>query len=199
MLHQIPLALAFDNGQVRRPLMGFRSWDYVGIKVTGAEMNATIDALAEKREIPGELEPVSLADLGYRDVAIDDGWQPVNECHQVPGAIHRGFHRPDGSPIVDETRFPGGIEAMAHRAKKHNLSFSWYTNNCGCSESGYSDPKEIEAHYEGDVHAMINWGVRGLKVDGCSQFNNMTKVRTNVVVWVVVMQQYSSVPGSLCL
>ena len=51
-------------------MQGWRSWEDVGIKVTGAEMNATIDAMALPRNLPGEDQPVSLLDLGYTDVAI---------------------------------------------------------------------------------------------------------------------------------
>ena len=156
--------------------MGFRSWEFVGIKVDEAEMLAAIAALAKKRDgLDGLEDGVSLVDLGYTDVAIDDGWQPVGQCHHVPGAVHAGFHRADGSPIIDRTRFPGGMEAMAASARAHSLTFSWYTNNCGCAEGGYTDPQEIDGHYRGDIDAMARWSATGLKVDGCSQFNNMTR------------------------
>jgi len=45
--------------------------------------------------------PTSLADLGYTDVGLDDGWQLDNSG---PGG--KGFHNATGGPIVDTTGGP---------------------------------------------------------------------------------------------
>ena len=164
----LAVAYANENGRATRPVMGWRSWEYVGVNITGTEMNLTIDAIALKRSLAGEQHPVSLLDLGYTDVAIDDGWQPPScTTHAVPGAINGGFHTARGEPIVDGMRFPGGFAGFVHRAKRHPpMTFSWYTNNCECAERNYSSAEQIHTHYKGDVEATVSSGMSGVKVDG---------------------------------
>ena len=65
------LFLALDDGLGRTPPMGWRSWNCWGLEVTDAKMRAAVDALSNRSTPTG----VSLADLGYASVGLDDGWQ----------------------------------------------------------------------------------------------------------------------------
>ena len=168
-------AVALDNGLAVSPPMGFRTWEYLGINVNASIMRGVIDAITETL---GGLEGQSLFEVGYRNVAVDDGWQKGYENASDAPGINGGFHTFDGTPIVDLDAFPGGLEAIAAYGAKKDVSVSWYTNNCGDGksppETGYRDPAQIRQHYVGDVKANLNWGLYGFKVDGCGQFNNMT-------------------------
>ena len=65
---------ALPNGIAARPPMGWRSWQFVGAKVNGTQLRVAIDALAAPRRMPFSNKTRSLIELGYTDVAVDDGW-----------------------------------------------------------------------------------------------------------------------------
>ena len=49
----------------------------------------------------------------------------------------------------------------------------WYLNNCGCNEHQFEGPM-IATIMEGSVKALAEMGWEGLKLDSCSQFNNLS-------------------------
>ena len=71
---------------------------------------------------------VSLADLGYRDVGLDDTWQ---KCNSPDAAEGMHYHDHYGNPIVNYDRFPS-LSKMTRHAKNLNLTAGWYANNCAC-------------------------------------------------------------------
>ncbi len=101
--------------------------------------------------------PTSLADLGFKDVGLDDNWQL---CAKY-GPNGYTYHNADGFPMVNTERFPDFI-AMTTYAHSLNLTAGWYGNNCICSDH-CSDP----TCYLGDVTATIEFGFDSIKLDGC--------------------------------
>jgi alpha-galactosidase len=64
------VTLALDNGLAITPPMGWRSWNCDHGDVTDEKIRMTIDAIVKPG--PGG---VSLADVGFGRVGVDDGWQ----------------------------------------------------------------------------------------------------------------------------
>ena len=77
-----------------------------------------MEALATRKRTVGGV-PTSLADLGFRDAGIDDGWQM---CNSGPGG--NGFHNASGYPIVNESRFPD-LRGMTAKANRLGLTAGW--------------------------------------------------------------------------
>ena len=110
--------------------------------------------------------PTSLADLGYTDVGLDDGWQLDNSG---PGG--KGFHNATGGPIVDTTRFPD-LAAMTAFGHARNLTVGWYANNCHDNDGAAGTPAPL-SHYEGDVAALRAYGFDSTKLDSCGAEKNV--------------------------
>jgi alpha-galactosidase len=148
------LAAAKDDGLALTPPRGWRSWNALGLHVDQPSLEAVMDAVTVRRPLwNGSL--ASLADLGYTNVGLDDGWQA---CHAGVGG---GFHRADGTPIVNTTRFPD-LAAMVDHAHALNLTAGFYGNNCYCA-----DPSDLLANFEGDVATLVAAGFDGYKLDSC--------------------------------
>merc|ERR1719197_1051799 len=98
------VALGNDNGLAKLPPMGWRSWNLYGANVNQKLIEGIMDGMVKKVR-PADGEPngdaVSLCDLGYCDVGLDDNWQ---DCKAGTGGNH--YHDSDGNPIVNLDRFP---------------------------------------------------------------------------------------------
>ena len=166
--------VSLNNGLALTPPMGYRTWEQLSININAHSLIKTIDAFALPRS---SLNGKSLVDLGYNNVAADDGWQPAFSSSSTAPGINGGFHDKNGMPIVSNITFPGGFKPLSKHAKNNGQTFSWYTNNCGDGQSppetNYTDPKEIQQHYWGDIHYSLVNDLNGFKVDGCGQFNSM--------------------------
>ena len=185
----VPPILSLDNGLARTPPMGYRSWNQMNVNVSFVGFTDVMDVfssplgdLFEKAGLPfpKELDAKStLADLGYTDVAMDDGYQPKYSNETDAPGINGGFHTAEGEMLFNTDIFPDGVAPLGDYALERGLTFSMYTNNCGDGtmppENGYTDPQEIETHYWGDINFGVDWNVRGYKVDGCAQFLDMQK------------------------
>ena len=62
---------------------------------------------------------VSLLDLGYNHVGLDDYWQACGE------GTEGSFHNASGYPLVNKTTFPD-LRAMTDHAHAAGLSVGWY-------------------------------------------------------------------------
>ena len=104
----------------------------------------------------------------FLTMAQDDGWQ---KCGSLVG--QRSFHDADGNPLIDTSKFPDMSAMTAHG---HALGFEvgWYMNNCICAERGFSDPALIAKIMKRSVAAVLDFQFDGIKLDSCSQFNNLT-------------------------
>jgi alpha-galactosidase len=130
-------------------------------------MAGTMDKMAARtRNVDGK--PASLLDLGYNHVGLDDGWQ---KCGSLDG--QRSFHDADGNPVIDLEKFPN-MTAMTSHGHALGLQVGWYMNNCICAERGFSDPVIITKIMERSAAAVGDFNFDGMKLDSCSQFNNLT-------------------------
>ena len=65
--------LSADDGLALTPPRAWRSWNQFNGAVTQADVERALHGLADRsRLVDGK--PTSLADLGYTDAGIDDGW-----------------------------------------------------------------------------------------------------------------------------
>jgi alpha-galactosidase len=127
-------------------------------------MERIMEAMTDRsRTVDGK--PCSLLDLGYDNVGLDDGWQKCG------AGVNGSFHSADGVPIVDETKFPSMV-GMVDKAHSLGLKCGWYMNNCICSEHEFKGDM-IATVMKGSVAALRKAKFDGLKLDSCSQFNDL--------------------------
>lgn len=159
-------AAADENGRARLPPMGWRSWNCYAADIDQIKISSQIDALVAKRNVAGERSSgrvgVSLLDLGYDSIGIDEGWEGCGR------GVNGSVHYLNGTPAVDERRFPDIAELVRYGQSK-GVKMGFYLNGCGCNER-----VEREVNYEGDVAATVGWGFDGVKIDSCGAQTNMT-------------------------
>lgn len=78
----------------------------------------------------------------------------------------------DGTPVWLQDKFPDP-KGMVAKLKHQGLSPGWYLNNCGCAENNF-EGEMVSTIMEGSVRALADMGWDGLKLDSCSQFNNLS-------------------------
>ena len=128
------------NGQALAPPMGWRHWQAFGPHVraglpgdgsscsappgtTCGSIARTIDLMVDRRwSVDGRSGTVSLADIGYSAVGIDEGWE---RCGAGVGG--HGHHAADGSPLIDLGKFPN-MSALTGYAHARGLTIGWYLN-----------------------------------------------------------------------
>lgn len=115
-----------DNGLGIVPARGWRSWNEFGDDINQATVEAQMEAMVSRKRTVGGVR-TSLADLGFRDAGIDDGWQM---CNSGPGG--NGFHNGSGYPIVNESRFPD-LRAMTTKANRIGLTAGWCEHRRSCA------------------------------------------------------------------
>ena len=154
-----------DNGKGHTPPMGWRSWNLYGANVNQKLMEGIMEGVVRKRDVDGT--PMSLCDLGYCDVGLDDNWQSCGHH----GTNRYTYHSDAGFPIVNEERFPD-FKAMTTKAHSLGLTAGWYLNNCICEDhcGDGKDRKETDTKcYNGDAAALIEFGFDSVKLDGCGK------------------------------
>ena len=154
-------ARAAEDGLARLPPMAWRSWNAFYADIDDATIRAQADGLADRSRLVDGV-PTSLADLGYVNLGIDEGWEGCG----------RGFnntqHTAFGWPVVDTSKFPDMNATRAHITGL-NLSAGWYFNGCACGE-----PLEKEINYAGDVAELLASGFTAMKLDSCGAQKNLT-------------------------
>jgi hypothetical protein len=171
LIAHAPLAaLAIDNGLGLTPPMGWRSWNCYGNSISQQKMEAVMDAMASRvRTVNGK--NMSLVDVGYDRVGLDDNWQACGK-----GAMG-SFHDAQGNPLINLNTFPNMSDMTAH-GRSLGLHVGWYMNNCDCGENQFTDKTTptITQVMERSAAAVAAYGFEGVKLDGCSQFRNLTCV-----------------------
>ena len=116
---------------------------------------------------------MSLRDLGYSTIGLDDGWQDCSSGN--------GYHdNVTGVPLVN-AKFPD-MKAMTATARALNVSMGWYGNNCGCHG------KDDVGRYAQDAEATVKFGFTGTKVDSCGP-------ETNISAWRAALDAASAEHG----
>ena len=70
----VQLCFAKDDGLARTPPMGWRSWNLYALNVDQKLMERVMDGFTRRHYLVDGKE-TSLADLGYTNIGLDDGWQ----------------------------------------------------------------------------------------------------------------------------
>ncbi|KAJ9455014.1 Alpha-galactosidase [Diplonema papillatum] len=160
-------AAAVDNGLGLKPPMGWRTWNAYGGDVSQDKMQQVMDAMVAKK-FTVEGQPMSLSDLGYITVGLDDNWQAC-------GTGYMGsFHDVNGNPLVNTTTFPS-MKNMTGYGHARGLKVGWYMNNCICAEHEFgSNASYVEKHMQQSVAALAAYEFDGVKLDDCGEFHNLT-------------------------
>jgi alpha-galactosidase len=139
--------------------MGWRSWNCYHGDVSQAKIEATIDAIVEKRA-----GGTSFLDLGFADVGVDDGWQACGTGRSLDN--HSSFHAPDGTPLVNNSKFQDVKAMVAYGHKNKGLTMGWYNNNCMCMDeyTKRNDPVWEEASDRGDVKFLLENDFDAVKI-----------------------------------
>ncbi|MGA9875491.1 MAG: hypothetical protein WBQ21_06760, partial [Solirubrobacteraceae bacterium] len=128
------------------PRMGWNSWFVVGDAIGPSENLITNTATALVAE--------GLATAGYKVVTIDCTWI----------ASGRGSRDANGNLIVDPTRWPDGMKAVADYVHADGLLMGGYSD---IGVSGYGSPAQIGGfgYYQQDADQFAAWGWDFIKVD----------------------------------
>ena len=157
------VALANDNGKAKSPPLGWRSWNLYGANVDQKLIESVMDGMVERKRMDWHTgKPISLCDIGYCDVGLDDNWQA---CKSPDAATGMNYHDKDGNPLVNYDRFPS-FNNMTDHAHGLGLTSGWYGNNCICGDH-CSSKAECDAQIKGDVDAFVKYNFDSWKLDGC--------------------------------
>lgn len=140
---------------------------------------------------PGPNTHASLKDYGYTRVGLDDCWQACGT------GVNGSFHNAAGTPLINKTLFPD-LGAMTVTAKSLGLQPGFYMkyvsyclahthtfiidvalmacfaySNCQCSEHEFTTKAAIDRVFNGSVQAFRGYDFEGLKLDSCSEFDDI--------------------------
>ena len=150
-----------DNGLGLTPPMGWRSWNCYHGSIDAVKVQNTIDAITSRsRTIAGK--HMSLADIGYQHVGVDDGWQACKTGKDC------SFHETDGKPLVNTSKFPD-LKAMVKHGNDKGVKVGWYQINCICCDE-FIDTGNLtwkKQIYAADVRQLVDAGFHGVKLDDC--------------------------------
>ncbi|MGA2685503.1 MAG: LamG-like jellyroll fold domain-containing protein [Verrucomicrobiota bacterium] len=141
-----PLPQLNVTGNALTPRMGWNSWFVVGDAIGPSESLITNTANALVAE--------GLAAAGYKIVTIDCTWI----------ASGRGYRNTNGDLIVDSSRWPDGMKAVADYVHSEGLLMGGYSD---IGASGYGSPAQIGlyAYYQHDADQFASWGWDFIKID----------------------------------
>ena len=153
------------NQEAITPPMGWRSWNAFHANINNKTFVDAISALTAKVwSVDGVM--VSLADVGYSRVGIDEGWENCSGAKPNDGQRQ---HDEDGFPMVNTDKFPD-LKWLVDYGHAQGVLMGWYLNGCACGER-----KERVLNYFGDVQRLYEYGFDAVKLDGCGAATNMTR------------------------
>ena len=139
-LHNVP-----DNGLVRKPPMGWNSWNKFAGRVTAEDVKSMADAMASN----------GMKAAGYQFINIDDTWEAGRDAK---------------GNITTNKKFPD-MKALADYVHSKGLKLGIYSspgpNTCAGYEGSYG-------HEEQDARTYAAWGIDYLKYDWCGARNLYT-------------------------
>lgn len=170
---------AHDNGLALTPPLGWRSWNLYGGSITQSKMISIMNGMVQRNRYDNNNNLISLCDLGYCDVGLDDVWQ---DCHSIKAAPGMHYHDIYGNPLINYEKFPSMFN-MTSYAHILNLTCGWYANNCACSDHCHN-VSECHLQIQSDVKALLQYGYDSLKIDGCGN-------ETDLIVWNQYIEYYT--------
>jgi hypothetical protein len=112
---------------------------------TCGSIAGAIDGIAAKNWSIGGRK-VSLADVGYSSVGIDEGWEG---CGQGVNGTQHDAH---GNPVINTYRFPD-MKSLVQYGHAAGVRMGWYQNGCACGER-----VEKDVNYRGDIRQLTALG-----------------------------------------
>src|SRR6266536_3610378 len=91
-------------GVAATPPMGWNDWYSYKCNVSASVIKAAADAMVQKVSVPGSSTPVSMVDLSYTYVNIDDCWAYSQRGSY--DATGRFVADPNGPLVPDPVKFP---------------------------------------------------------------------------------------------
>ena len=143
------MATATEIQSERAPLMGWSSWNTFGLEIDEDLIKGQADAMVSS----------GLRDAGYQFINIDDGFWDGRAA--------------DGTLIIDASKFPNGMRAVADYIHSKGLKAGIYSdagdNTCG---SGNVHPYGLGVglfrHEDEDMKTyFVDWDYDFIKVDYC--------------------------------
>lgn len=132
-----------NNNLAKTPPMGWNSWNYFGKE----KINENLI-----REVIDALDVHNFQKLGYEYIVVDGGWRDT-----ILGS--------GGELLVNKSKFPGGMKALADYAHSKGFKFGLHTvpgtHDCGCNKVGGWGNEELH------VKQLLDWGVDFIKLDRC--------------------------------
>ena len=138
------------------PPMGWSSWNSLAENVNFDTIKGVADGMVE-------LNTQIKTGAKYQYVNIDEGWWTS------------GTRDANGNFIIDNTQWPGGMQAMAQYIHSKGLKAGIYIDagpqGCGTRTNGTHFVGSDFAHYEHDFLQFAQWGFDFVKVDFCGGNN----------------------------
>jgi alpha-galactosidase len=145
-----------DNGVALTPPMAWTSWNLARFDVSAEMVLGMADAL----------EKTGLKALGWDTLQIDEGWEACESyAGPHPGAWPKNFLTSCATPaprdakgwiVANETKFPGGIKAIADTLHGRGFKVGVYTS---ASERACGGNWGSHGHEAADAAAFEAWGV----------------------------------------
>ena len=139
------------SANLTKPPMGWNSWNTFAQAIDFNVIKAQADAMVAS----------GMKDAGYEYVNLDAGWW-------------LGTRDAQGNITIDQSKWPGGMKAIADYIHSKGLKAGIYTDagKNGCINwwptNGPRGPNTgSEGHYDRDFLAFSQWGFDYVKVDWC--------------------------------
>jgi len=130
---------------IKKPPMGFNTWNTFSRDISDQLMRETVDKMAE----------LGFRDYGYEYIVIDDCWSEKSRDE-------------NGRLVPDRNKFPNGIKPVADYVHSKGFKFGIYScvGNLTCD----AYPGSLEHEFI-DAQTFAEWGVDYLKFDYCFKPN----------------------------
>lgn len=150
--------------------MGWNNWYSYKCGYTASDIRAAADTMVQKVTVSWSTSPVSMVDLGYTYVNIDDCWQYSQRgSYTTAGQF---VADPNGPLVPDPVKFPSqtpgtGIKDLADsiHSLDPRLKIGIYTDAGTMTCAGFPGSYQ---HEQTDANTFASWGIDFLKEDVCN-------------------------------
>lgn len=148
----IPSVYALQDGAARTPPMGFNTWNYFGCNgINETNVFNVAKSLVQTHPANWEGKVISLKDVGYKYVNLDDCWESSRDGQ--------------GNPRWDTRLFPKGFPWLCDTVEKMGLKMGIYTD---CGTATCAGRFGTLDHDRQDAEAYVKWGFHYVKEDWCN-------------------------------